>query len=55
MSTEAKETEMANILDQLEDLDPAFIQEWEDLKRQLRELKEEQERPVLVPVLKETE
>ena len=39
----------------LEELDAAFIQEWEELKKQLRDLKEEQARPILVPVLKDTE
>lgn len=36
----------------VEDLDHEFIAEWENLKRQLRDLKEEQKRAILVPTLK---
>lgn len=38
-------------LPDLDELDADFVAEWEDLKRQLRDLKEEQKRAVLVPTL----
>lgn len=38
-------------LPELDELDMDFITEWEDLKRQLRDLREEQNRPMLVPTL----